>query len=248
MALTGKSQDQIILLNNEVIDAKVMEVKPSVISYKRSDNPTGPVFVLSVSEIKKIRYANGQEENFGAPVQTSTVIERTVTTQTAVPTDTRVKYSGPRVGCTLIGPGKAADYIEDMGKNPFVSQFGWQFETRIFTSSSGISGLVEFVPLVGGLEQGMFLPSGSLLFGLRGAGGFEFAIGPNLSLTGLGLVMAVGTSVKVDDIYFPINLAIVPSVSNATSRYDYASQSQVRYVEKTGIRISLLVGFNTKKR
>jgi hypothetical protein len=163
------------------------------------------------------------------------------------PTNTAVKFSGPRIGCTYIGPGTAATWITDQGKTPFVSQFGWQFETRIFTSRTGITGLVEFVPLIAGLEQGMVLPSGSLLFGLRGREGFEFAVGPNLSLTGFGMVFAVGTSFHIDDVYFPVNIAFVPSVTKGTKTQSYTGQI-TKTTEYTGHRVTLLIGFNTRKR
>lgn len=135
----------------------------------------------------------------------------------------RLELSGPRLGFTAFGPG---DQIETLKKNdivPFVTQFGWQFEQRFFQSNSGTEGLVETVLLLGGLEQGVLLPSASLLFGMRNAKGVEFGVGPNVSMSGFALAFSAGVTIKTENANFPINFAIVPS--------------------KEGARFSLLFGF-----
>ncbi len=137
----------------------------------------------------------------------------------------QVKLSGPRVGLTLI-TGELADKLKDeYDATPFITQFGWQFERRYTATENGLTGLTEFVPLVGGIEQGLFLPSLSFLMGLRTAKGAEFAFGPNLSLSGVALVFAVGVTKIYGNLNFPINLSAISS--------------------KSGTRISLLFGFNT---
>jgi hypothetical protein len=120
-----------------------------------------------------------------------------------------------------------ADKLKDkFNASPTITQFGWQFETRYFTLKSGTSGLVEGVILIGGIEQGLFLPSGSLLIGLRNPNGLEFGFGPNLSLSGVGFVFAGGVTFHSENINFPVNLALVPS--------------------SDGLRLSLLFGFNAR--
>ncbi len=142
---------------------------------------------------------------------------------------TPMQLSGPRVGITTVFPGKTADALkDDLGMTPTFTQFGWQFEHQYFALDNGVAGLVEFVGLIGGLEQGKFLPSGSLLIGVRGANGAEFAFGPNLSLTGAGFVFAAGHTYKMGALNFPVNLAVVPSTN--------------------GLRMSLLFGFNAQTR
>ena len=143
--------------------------------------------------------------------------------------DEPIRLDGPRIGFTILSANvldKARESIPDL--NPFLTQFGWQFESRLFRLPNGVSGLVELVPLVGGLEQGKFLPSVSGLLGMRGAKGFEFGLGPNLTPLGASIVLAVGTSIQSNGINFPINLAVVPG--------------------KEGMRVSLLVGFNARHR
>ena len=80
-----------------------------------------------------------------------------------------VHLSGPRIGFTILSPAvvnkaRESTYLEDL--KPFLTQFGWQFETRIFRMPNGTAGLLELVPLIGGLEQGKFIPSLNALVGI----------------------------------------------------------------------------------
>jgi hypothetical protein len=244
------SQDLIIYKNGKEVRGKITEVTRTEIKFKKEENPDGPVYSLLKSEIFTIQFANGSQEVFADKTEKITAPAMETKQQTIV--DERLKFSGPRIGFTIIGDGWAADKIQDRGKTPFITQFGWQFETRIFTLQNGTCGLFEFVPLVGGLEQGMFLPSISALIGIRGKKGAEFAFGPNLSLTGAGMAIAVGTSFHSENVYFPINLALIPSVGQqrSVSRWEPAYQSYVEVRERvnTGVRVSLLIGFMTRKR
>jgi hypothetical protein len=138
-----------------------------------------------------------------------------------------INLSGPRLGMTYIGTGEFADKLDkNYGVSPFITQFGWQLETRFFTLPNGVCGIVEAIGLIGGLEQNVFLPSASALIGLRSARGFEFGVGPNLSLGGAALVIAGGITLQSHNINFPINFAVVPSTK--------------------GVRVSLLFGFNSR--
>lgn len=245
------SQDVITYKNGNEAKVKVIEITSTEVKFKKEENLDGPVYSVLKSEVFMILYANGNKEVFGykAEKPVSTV---TTTGSNRQSFNEHLKFSGPRLGFTIIGDGWAADYLRDRGKTPFVTQFGWQFETRIFTLSEGTTGLFEFVPLIGGLEQGMFLPSVSALMGIRGKKGAEFAFGPNLSLTGAGMVLAVGTSFHSENVYFPINLVVIPSVSQQrwVDKWDTISQSyiEVRESVKTGVRVSLMIGFNTRRK
>jgi hypothetical protein len=141
--------------------------------------------------------------------------------------------------------------------NPVISQFGWQFESRIFTLKDGSTGLVEFVPMIGGLEQGLFLPSATGILGYRTAHGFELGMGPTLSLGGPGLVFAAGASYKTGKVTFPVNLVFSPSIARTslpTTQYVYdpvTGGSTVQNIPSvtthSGFRVSLVVGFNSRK-
>ena len=160
------------------------------------------------------------------------------------------RLAGPRIGFTLLTHGSSADFINDRSseytgfdevwtegqKMAFISQYGWQWETR-FVDNGEIAGLVEWVVVVGGMEQGMFLPAISSLVGIRTGNGMEAAIGPNLSLSGIGMVFTIGKNFKSGDLNFPVNIAFVPGKSSAWGDGG----------EPTGARISLIVGFNMSK-
>lgn len=61
---------------------------------------------------------------------------------------------------------------------PYITQFGWQLERQFFTRSSGVTMVTEWIGLLGGLDQGVALPSLSWMVGVRTRDGAEFGIGP----------------------------------------------------------------------
>ena len=85
------------------------------------------------------------------------------------------------------------------------------------------------------MERQMFLPSISSLVGVRTGEGMEYAVGPNLSATGINMVFTIGKNFKSGDLNFPVNLAFVPN-GNVWGED-----------EESGARISLMVGFNMGK-
>jgi hypothetical protein len=64
---SAHAQDLIILRDGSVVEAKVTEISPSEIRYKRYDNLDGPVIVVPASGVLSIRYENGTVEQFGVP-------------------------------------------------------------------------------------------------------------------------------------------------------------------------------------
>ena len=58
---TAAAQDMIIKRDASRIEARVTEISPAEVRYKRFSNPDGPTYVLPVSEIAAIRYANGED-------------------------------------------------------------------------------------------------------------------------------------------------------------------------------------------
>jgi len=167
--------------------------------------------------------------------------------------------SGPRLGFTLLTAGKAADYFNKgydyidnddnkLGESgsAFTTQFGWQWESRFADGGGDIVGIVELIALVGGMEQGLILPSISSVIGARTAKGLEFSVGPNLSLSGIGMLFAIGHNFKSGSLNIPVNLVIMPG-RNVTATYLEANGSLKPYEYNTGARISLMVGFNLGK-
>lgn len=136
--------------------------------------------------------------------------------------------SGPRIGLTFL----SQDFVRTMRDrynakvSPLVAQVGWQFEHRFFTTRRGATAASEWVLLIGGFEQEKFLPSLTWLLGARSATGFEFGAGPNLSLSGTALVLTAGVTHSSGELNVPANFAVALS--------------------RSGIRFTLLLGFNIK--
>ena len=139
-----------------------------------------------------------------------------------------INLGGPRVGFTSLSPG----VIEKLNENnfqvrPLMTQFGWQFEKQFYSKGSGLSALNEWVVLIGGLEQGLVVPSVNWIVGLRTKEGAEFGVGPNLTPAGAALAVAAGVTFRTGALNIPMNVAMVPS--------------------KDGVRLSVLTGFTLRR-
>jgi hypothetical protein len=140
-----------------------------------------------------------------------------------------VNLSGPRIGFTSLSQGVVDTLAErDIAVQPLITQFGWQFEKQFYSKNGGLTAVNEWVLLVGGLEQDVALPSLSWIVGLRTREGAEFGVGPNITPAGSALVFAAGVTFKSGALNLPVNVAVVPA--------------------KSGVRVSLLAGFNFRSR
>lgn len=63
--ITLNAQDLIHTKNGSTIAAKVERIDTQEVTYKRHDNPDGPVIVVDKSTLKKITFENGTEQVFG---------------------------------------------------------------------------------------------------------------------------------------------------------------------------------------
>src|SRR5687767_14734043 len=91
------------------------------------------------------------------------------------PEAARANLSGPRFGITSLSDGIVEKFAENsLEIRPLITQFGWQFEKQFYSKDSGIAAVNEWVVLLGGLDQGVALPSLSWLVGLRTKEGTEF--------------------------------------------------------------------------
>jgi hypothetical protein len=154
-------------------------------------------------------------------------------TQTSVtippPAPRTVSLSGPRFGFTSLSQGVVDKLHErEIDVQPTISQFGWQFEKEFYSKQSGLAAVNEWVFLVGGLEQGVVLPSATWLVGLRTSNGAEFGLGPNITPAGVAMAFAAGVTFRSGVLNIPVNVAFVPS--------------------KAGPRVSMLTGFNFRGR
>ncbi len=140
-------------------------------------------------------------------------------------------FGGPRLGVTLV-PGETT-LASDMEKKKIgrmLSQFGWHFEYQVVPDGGGPSFVIQFVPLVGGVEYGTLIPSGTLAMGVRLPSGIEFGLGPNVIVTptkvSSSLVMTVGQSFNYGGVNIPLNLVFAtnPSGNRISLMFGYAIQ------------------------
>jgi len=175
------------------------------------------------------------------------------------------KLAGPRIGITMVTPGllanilkKDVSFFSDENRESWdgtslgeygavMSQYGWQWESRFAEGGGSVTGIVEWIALVGGMEQGLFLPSISSIIGARTTNGLEFGVGPNLSLSGIGMVFGVGYNFKSGDLNLPVNLVIMPGKDVKGGLYNSANNTYEDYTYNTGARISIMVGFNMSR-
>jgi hypothetical protein len=135
-----------------------------------------------------------------------------------------LSLAGPRFGFTLLNDEVIRKLKErDINVGSTISQFGWQLERQFYAKQGGPTVLNEWVMLVGGLDQGVAIPSLSWLVGLRTQQGAEFGIGPNVTPAGVGLVVSTGVTFRAGVLNIPMNFALATS--------------------KSGARVSLMTGF-----
>ena len=156
------------------------------------------------------------------------------------------KNAGPRFGLTYITNGKLTKELEKEGvTSNLISQFGYQFEKQI-VGNDEIAGIVEGILFIGGVDQGLFLPSVSGMFGVRNKAAWELAVGPNLSVNGAAMVVGFGKSFNFGNINIPVNIAWVPSNSRKNDYVDNEGNT-ITETEKSGHRFTITVGFNMVK-
>lgn len=104
------------------------------------------------------------------------------------PNTNKLNLSGPRLGATFFSPQSyslLSTPVTEGGydaRTPVMFMFGYQFELQ-YINSGKLQALFEIIPSITGIDQGIFLPSLTVLNGLRhNIGGWEFAIGPTFGL------------------------------------------------------------------
>lgn len=104
------------------------------------------------------------------------------------PNKERLCLDGPRMGFTMLTGTNASIFKSPEHQGgydgfPMMFQFGYQFEKQ-YLNEGNFQALFEFIPMITGLDQGLFIPSMTVLHGLRGnKKGWEFAFGPTIAMT-----------------------------------------------------------------
>lgn len=169
-----------------------------------------------------------------ALLQTTTVNAQTKTQDEV--TFEQWNLGGPRLGMTYVpGNGTLKQALHDKQIGSALSQFGWQFEYLVIPEGGGPSFVVQFVPLVAGVEYGTLIPSASLALGVRMPDGIEFGLGPNLLVGGskgvsTALVMAIGKSFNYGGVSIPLDIVVAtnPDGNRVSLIFGYAIKKSAR--------------------
>ena len=137
------------------------------------------MITLSVNDLLKI---NNDE-----------VIERSLTSKDSYessinnPYYERLQLNGPRMGYVFLTgeEGRLMSKPKSEGGydgHPAMFQLGYQFEKQ-YLNEGKWQALFEFIPMITGVDQGLIIPSLTIMNGLRSnKSGFELALGPSFSL------------------------------------------------------------------
>lgn len=190
------------------------------------------------------------------------------------PTVDRLNCSGTRMGATFF-TGRNASLIRKPKQEggydayPVMFQFGYQFEKQ-YLNEGNFQALFEFIPVATGLDQGYFIPSLSIMNGLRSnKNGWEFAFGPTLLATkmaegyvenGAWHISTEWTNDTVPNPYPYVARMDSRGGLRITSEFVFAFGKTIKsgnlnipiniYVipHKDGMRFGLSFGYNSKKK
>ncbi|MGB0404310.1 MAG: hypothetical protein ACPGEG_09455 [Salibacteraceae bacterium] len=168
----------------------------------------------------------------------------------------RINNSGPRVGYSMLTGAyhEFATRSEAQGGLdifPGVSMIGYQFEGQ-YVGTENFSALIEGVVNISGMEQGLFMPSISILNGFRfGTKGWEFAFGPGFGLVKeskgffdtKGLLGEKGNYISEQDYKESEYYSENPDVSAFDPTYNFSSSHlDTRGVTKVSTSFVMAVG------
>jgi hypothetical protein len=132
------------------------------------------------------------QEMYGLPIdnQIATALENQFGRDEYInnPGTDRLNLTGFRVGAVGIF-GDNAEVLRGPRNQggfevrPYLFQFGYQLETQ-YLNQGRLQALFELIPMISGIEQGLFIPSISVLHGLRdNKTGLEFAFGATIGVS-----------------------------------------------------------------
>ena len=81
--MAGSAKDIIVLNSSDSIKAKILEVTPTEVKYKKLNYLDGPNFVIHKSDIRTITYGNGDVESFVQKEEKNVAVDSTSNSATA---------------------------------------------------------------------------------------------------------------------------------------------------------------------
>ena len=170
-----------IIVNFRLVDIPTQSIEKSkVIEFLNLEDQLPLMVSLTIQAMLDMEY----DQELYTKLTQENDFENTINT----PESDRLKLDGPRTGLTIY-TGETASIWQGSEASggfdglPVLFQFGYQFEVA-YLNQGNYQALFEFIPIITGLDQGQFIPSISVLNGLRSnKNGWEFAFGPIFFLT-----------------------------------------------------------------
>lgn len=169
---------QTIILTLNLVDVKSQTIeKTSVQEYLNLPDEMANIIKLSINDLF------GQQSDAEMVRQ----LTRKFNQESYInnPEEETLELDGPRFGAVYVGgeAGKILSASRSKGGfdgYPYMFQFGYQLEKQYLTQGR-LQALFEFLPMISGLDQGLFIPSLTILHGVRdNKHGIEFAFGPTV--------------------------------------------------------------------
>lgn len=176
--LTGsvESVDEIIVFTLNLIDVKSSSIEKTVVmEFVNVKNQMSKMMEITVKNMFDITTDMDEVQKLTKPNDFESSVN--------YPESATLNLSGPRLGFTALSGNLSSIYQAPLTSGgfdatPLFFQFGYQFEVK-YLNEGDFQALFEFIPIVSGLDQGRFIPSVSVLNGLRSnKTGWEFAFGP----------------------------------------------------------------------
>lgn len=169
-----------IFIRLRIIDVKSKSIEKEVVKqFLMIPEKISPMLSISVNELMGVANDKSIENSLTSKNSYESAINN--------PQYARLELSGPRMGYTFL-TGEAAGIMRKSVSQggydayPALFQFGYQFE-RQYLNEGKFQALFEIIPMVSGLDQGLFIPSLTVMNGLRNnVNGVEFAIGPSFNI------------------------------------------------------------------
>jgi hypothetical protein len=180
--LTGSLEDfgQSAVVTLRIIDVKTEKIEKSqVLEFLSYPKEIQTMIQLSLQKLFELP----TDENLINTLTKKNDYENTINN----PYQKRLRLDGPRMGLTMFVGDKAEILQAQKSEGgfevaPVMFQFGYQFETQ-YLNEGNFQALFEFIPTVTGTDQGLFIPSLTILNGFRhNKNGWEFALGPTFKL------------------------------------------------------------------
>ena len=226
---------------DKMLSGSILNIGDNItITFRLLDVATGTIdksqtneFLNIETEIRKMIEIT-LSDMFGVPVNED--MRKTLTLKNdfdnAVnnPYQLRLRSDGPRMGVTMF-TGETANILKSSASKggfevePLMFQFGYQFEKQ-YLNEGNFQALFEFIPMVTGLDQGLFIPSITLMNGMRNnKSGWEFAFGPTFSL----VTKSQGYYTADDNIWTTLQDSVpVPEYADVITRLDSRGDASIQ--------------------